>query len=385
MKILRVISALLLLGLTACDDNDYGTTPNTTIPSLGTPEENEIWFTTTDERGLFAMDPTAFNTEIEDIEYATDYGMSIIRFKGTLTTILDDAFNGCTNLSNISFPNTVTKIGKRAFFDCRNMECMTLGTGLRSCDSLAFDNCINLHSLHISSIVDWCKISFESKTANPAYYSQTLLADSEKIRQLNIYDKITSISKFAFCDNIYIDTVVVPASVQSIGEDAFDGCTNLAKVDIENITKWCSIEFGNENANPLSMAKSLYSNGAAVTNLSIDNAESISAQAFINCSAIRTLTIGNATKKIGAEAFRACPSLAEVTLGESITEIEGRAFMGCDVLNKVTCYAVVPPTLADKYVFSYNAKERKIYVPGNALDAYKEAWSEYSDSIVAIE
>ena len=59
--------------------------------------------------------------------------------------------------------------------------------------------------------------------------------------------------------------------------------------------------------------------------------------------------------------------------------------MGCVVLIKVTCYAVVPPTLADKYVFSYNAKERKIYVPGNALDAYKEAWSEYSDSIVAIE
>ena len=385
MKILRVISTLLLLSLTACEEKVYGTIPSILIPSLGTPEENEIWFTTTDERGLYAMDPTAFNTEIDDIEYTTDYDMSIIRFKEPLTTIGDDAFNGCTNLFNISFPNTVTKIGKRAFFDCKNIECVTLGAGLRNCDSLAFDNCINLHSLYISSIMDWCKISFESKTANPAYYSQALIADKDKIRQLNIYDKVTSISKFAFCDNIYIDTVIVPSSVQSIGEDAFDNCTGIAKVEINNLTKWCSIEFGNENANPLSIAKSLYSNGVAITDLSIDKAESISAQAFISCSAIRTLTIGNATKKIGAEAFRACPSLTEVTLGKNITEIEGRAFMGCDALNKVTCYAVVPPTLADKYVFSYNAKARKIYVLSSALDAYKEAWSEYADSIVAIE
>ena len=80
-------------------------------------------------------------------------------------------------------------------------------------------------------------------------------------------------------------------------------------------------------------------------------------------------------------------SLSSIELGEGVTTIEGKAFMGCSKLRSVKCYATVPPTLGDKYVFDYNAADRKIYVPAESLDAYKEHddWSRYADSIEALK
>ena len=61
--------------------------------------------------------------------------------------------------------------------------------------------------------------------------------------------------------------------------------------------------------------------------------------------------------------------------------------MGCSALKSVKCHAIVPPALGDKYVFDYNATDRKIYVPAESVDDYKdhEAWSRYADAIMAIQ
>ena len=384
-KILRVIFAVLTLGLTACNEPDYGTTPDTTIASLGTPENNEIWFITTDDVTLRHIDTSAFNSEITDIIYS-ESGVNIIRFESDVTSIGERAFDGCHNLFNLSIPNSVTEIGARAFYDCKNMECLTLGNGLRRSGNMAFDGCINLRSLHIPSVRSWCDIAFENKTANPAYYSQLLIIEREKIRHFNIPSGVTSISKYAFAGNTLLTGVTVPASVKEIGADAFIECDGLTNVTAESLKAWCAIDFGDELANPISIANRLYSQNAEVTQLSLDNIEEIKERAFICCHSLVAVKLGNAINKIGLEAFRACSELTSVTLGSNISVIGEKAFMGCEKLVRIECHAITPPTLSSTSAFNRNAEDRKFYVPREALDSYKtdNYWSRYADDIEAI-
>ena len=385
MKILRVIFALLALCIVACEEPQQPVAAETTIASLGTPGDNEIWFTTIDGRHLMALNDEAFNANITDIEYI-EYGINVIRFDAPLTTIGAGAFDNCRNINNVSLPESVTSIGEKAFFECIQLECLTLGTKVRECGEKAFDNCLSLYSLHISSIGDWCQIEFANSTANPLCYGAILIVNGHKIKKLEIPSWISHIGDYAFCNYSVMSSVKIPAKIKSIGKDAFKGCEGLSSVDIEDLAAWCRMEFATVESNPLIAAGTLLLNGKSISKLSIDGIDKIVPQAFMGCENITSITTDDSLNTIGDEAFRGCPNLSSVTLGKGVTAINGRAFMGCMELKSVICHATTPPTLADKYVFDYNADSRKIYVPSESLNAYKshEQWSRYADSIEAI-
>ena len=387
MKLLKALFAILAIGMVACNEPDApAPTPDTTMASLGVPADNEIWFTTIDGRDLMALDEEAFNAEITDIEYI-EYGVNVIRFDAPLTTIGEGAFDNCRNINNVSLPESVTTIEERAFFECIQLECLTLGTKIKKCGAKAFDNCLSLYSLHISSIGDWCQIEFAGSTANPLSYGAILIVNGNKIRNLALPAWISHIGDYAFYNYSGMASVKIPANIKSIGKDAFKGCSGLSKVDIEDLGAWCRIEFATALSNPLSIAGTLLVNGVSLTTLSLEGVDSISPRAFQGCNNIASLRSDSSLRSIGEEAFRGSLSLSSVELGEGVTTIEGKAFMGCSKLRSVKCYASVPPTLGDKYVFDYNAADRKIYVPAESLDAYKEHedWSRYADAIMAIQ
>ncbi len=386
MKVLKVIYAIFALSFVACAEPDYGSIPDTTIPTLGTPEDNEIWFTTTDSSALRSLDQTAFNTSIREISNS-ELGVSVIRFDGAVTEIGDNAFNGCHNLFNISLPNSVTTIGEKAFYECINMECLTIGSGLRKCDSEAFNWCGSLHSLHIPDIYNWCKIEFETPTSNPTYFSQMLIIEGDKIEKLNIPNSIEHISDYAFYNNTNLKSVSASRSISKIGAKAFYGCDNIARVEIRDISAWSCIDFEDEESNPLSFAEELYLGDKKVESVNLHSIESISSYAFINCTTIKTLTTDDTLKKVGVGAFRNCTSLTTATLGSGIEEMGNYAFAHCTALSLFTCYAVQPPTLEGNNVFDWNSEEFVIAVPTESFDKYLSdaMWSKYSNSIKSIE
>ena len=74
--IFRTLFAVTLLALVGCEEPEYGVTPDTAIASLGVPNDNEIWFTTSDGKELMGIDNTAFNANIENIYY-NEFGINI--------------------------------------------------------------------------------------------------------------------------------------------------------------------------------------------------------------------------------------------------------------------------------------------------------------------
>lgn len=381
----RIVFAIILLALVGCAEPDYGTTPDTTIVSLGTPPDNEIWFTTNDDRGDIAINESAFDAEITDIEYV-EFGTSIIHFDKALTTIGEEAFYNCRNLNNISLPNSIEVIGERAFSECTNLECMTIGNSIKSCGTMAFDNCGALYSLHIPAVGTWCNIEFADPMANPLYHCGGFIVNGNKVRDVVIPEWVEKIGAYSFYNYSTMSSVEIPASIVTIGKSAFEGCEGLSKVDIRDIAMWCKITFESETANPLSIAGTLYINGQKATNLSLDGVSTINDRAFIRCSSLQTL-VAEDMHSIGLEAFRGCDALTKITLGEGVKDIHERAFMGCMALKSVTVKANTPPELFDTYAFGYNADGRIFYVPSSAVEDYKNAtyWSEYAESIKPFE
>ena len=354
MRILRAICALLALLFIGCNEPGPVAIPDSAIPSLGTPNDNEIWFTTIDGNSLNGIDESAFNAAITDIEYS-EFGINIIHFDAPLTTIGAGAFDTrgtSRNLNNISLPQSVTTIGERAFYECANLECITLGSNIKSCGSQAFDNCLSLYSIHISSLGDWVAIDFADEKANPLCYGGALVMNDKKIKELVIPAWASHIANYAFCNYNSISSVTIPATIKSIGINAFAGCEGLYKVNIEDVAAWCKIEFATALSNPLSIAGTLLVNGVSLTTLSLEGVDSISPRAFQGCNNIASLRSDSSLRSIGEEAFRGSLSLSSVELGEGVTTIEGKAFMGCTALKSITIPDSV--TAIGAYAFGYS-------------------------------
>ena len=113
---------------------------------------------------------------------------------------------------------------------------------------------------------------------------------------------------------------------------------------------------------------------------------SIGEDAFLGCSKLISVTIGNSVTSIGGGAFRGCSGLTSITIGSGIKTIYSSAFASCPELTDVTCYAEnVPSTGTDVFKDSY-IEYATLHVPASAVNAYKAAdpWKNFK-SIMATD
>ncbi len=117
---------------------------------------------------------------------------------------------------------------------------------------------------------------------------------------------------------------------------------------------------------------------------------------FVNCKNLTAIELPSTTKRIGGYAFQNC-DLREIEIPAAVENIEEYAFSNNEHMKTVRCLSSTPATLG-KDAFGYTFIEMvnyvpvskvklpegfKIYVPAEAVDAYKEKWADYKDYIVA--
>lgn len=216
---------------------------------------------------------------------------------------------------------------------------------------------------------------------------------------------VAAIGDAAFTMRSDLTEATIPNSIASIGSSAFSGCSSLTKVNISDITAWCNIKFDRYYSNPLYCAHHLYLNGEEITNLVIpDGIKSIEDYAFMGCSGLTSVTIPNSATSIGVSAFEGCSGLTSVTISNNVSHINEAAFCDCSSLTSITLpgsvwyigeYAfygsthlktiyslsLAPPKIAGLKCLYNSFNDATLYVPQEALTAYKNAeyWKNFQN------
>ncbi len=157
-----------------------------------------------------------------------------------------------------------------------------------------------------------------------------------------IEDKpVTAIAGNAFAGKGTLKAVSVPATVRSIGKDAFKGCESLSSLRTPVFTCEDAPYFG-----ALFGGSSHETNGSFVpvslTTLVLTAGESIPDYAFYACRGLETVALPETLTEIGGFAFYGCESLTYIPADQTALTLVGeRAFAGCGALLSLTLPATV--------------------------------------------
>ena len=132
----------------------------------------------------------------------------------------------------------------------------------------------------------------ECETSSKAFDSSALSWFSA----VEIMKGETEIAAQSFKNHIYIEKLTIPASVKSIGFEAFNGCEKLEEVSFDGGSKL----------------------------------KSIGTAAFYGCKKLHTVNLPNSLDSIGSHAFECCP-LENVTVPPTVKKAGQAAFYGCGV------------------------------------------------------
>ena len=311
--------------------------------------------------------------------------LSQITIPKGVESIAAHTFEGCKKLKSITISEGVTSIGGHAFRGCTSLESITIPKSVKAIKGFAFYGCVSLYEVKITDLVSWFSISFEN-CSNPLSYAHHLCLNGEEVRELVVPKSVKSIGDYAFEGCYDLTSIVFHDGVTSIGVKAFLYCPILSKVEITDLDSWRSISFKDDTANPLHYARHLYLNGEEVTELVISKrVKSIGDEAFIDCSGITNVTIPSgvtsmkdfviedgvlkkykgdggdvvipeSVKSIGDDAFSGCTSLTSITIPSSVTSIGDGAFYQCSGITNVTIPSGVTSIGGGAFMMCYSLK-----------------------------
>ena len=310
-------------------------------------------------------------TSIGQYSFQGCIGLTSLTIPTTVKTIGASAFRG-SGLTSVSVPDNVTTLGNCSFAGCPNLTSAYVGSGVSSYDGSCFIDNQSLQSLAVSPD----NIVFDSRNNCNAVIRKS---DNHLFTGCNttiIPEDVVSIEIWAFRGSKGLEQITIPASVRSIGSQAFNDCPNLTTVNVmsenppsvsdassfsnrANATLyvpygcrdaylaaniWKSfkeivavIGFADANVKALCVAN-WDTNGdgelseteaAAVTDLGTVFRNNTTITSFDELAYFTGLT------SIGEYAFSGCSSLTVVSIPSSMASIGQNAFMGCNGLTAV--------------------------------------------------
>ncbi|MGA3181056.1 MAG: leucine-rich repeat protein [Verrucomicrobiota bacterium] len=242
--------------------------------------------------GSYAIPDTVAIIGIAAFQYA---GLTNVTIPDSVTSIQLDAFQECTNLAGVTIPNSVTSIGEDAFQGCTALTGIIIPGSVLSIGSEAFQGCASLAAI----TVDATNLLYSSAGGVLFDKTQTMLIEYPPAGMGASYivpATVITIADDAFQGCVNLTSVTIPSSVTSIGSGAFEGCAKLATVALPS-----TIASIPDNA----------FQETALTSVTVPNSvSSIGSQAFFGCAALTNVTIAASVTNIGVYAFSYCGTLS---------------------------------------------------------------------------
>ena len=281
-----------------------------------------------------------------------------------------NAFAGCAALGSVCLGAGVTRISSYAFSDCPTLTDVRIDGAAATIDGGAFSDCraLTIRCTAPARPDGWaegwnggCPVVWDcdnnaaaddgriyvtygglryalydggaSVAVQPAGIVSADIAAAVVVSG-TVYP-VTSVAESAFADSATLTDVAIPASVTSIGANAFYLCARL-----------CSVTFAPGSALG-TIGANAFSGCTRLTGIDIPaSVTDIGEMAFFGCRRLCSVTFGSGSRlaNIGVQAFYYCTSLTGITLPASLTGIGRYAFAECVNLLEVYNLSPLPVT-----------------------------------------
>ena len=252
--------------------------------------------------------------------------------------IMERAFSQCSNLEKLVIPASAT-LGEDFINSTPKLKTAgPIGGGYNfefgwtdTIPAYAFQECRDLESVVLPDTI--------TSIGEEAFYG------CGSLQNIELSASLKEVQRLAFGSCYSLKNVVIPDGVKEIGTFAFSACTSLNSVSLPD-----SLECLGEGAfNACGLTSIVIPNGVKeigsdtfryceeLEKVSLGSGiESIGYTAFRGCSALSGITIPHGTKTIGKEAFKDCSALTQVSLPATLETIEYSAFENCTSLTDIT-------------------------------------------------
>jgi hypothetical protein len=230
-------------------------------------------------------------------------------FKAGTVGIADSVLERCPKLKNVELPSSMLYVGDYAFFQCPIL------------------NLVTMHNV---------------KTIGA--YS---FAENSNISQLSLGTKLLSIGVCAFpkCASLENNArnPIVPASVEKIGQRAFEGSGlwDNPEDGIIYAGSWvvgyvAGLKEANIKKGTVGIADYAFylSDVLSVSGLGL-GVKHIGRGAFLGCTSLGTISLYDEMEVISDYTFYGCTNLLDVTMPQSLQKVGRSAFYACEILRSV--------------------------------------------------
>lgn len=295
------------------------------------------------------------------------------------TVNLDRNIEGSTSadfptVQTLVVGNHVTKLHENMFKDCKQLTSVTLGSNLTEVGKACFYGCSALTGIDIPASI--------------ATLSESMFEECTRLASVTLHEGLTTVDRWAFY-KCALTSVILPASVTSVGKNVFHGCpiegfhisdseTELsvdANANIpgknfyigrnltfaEGTSMFNDVETLTLGGNMTTIPESLARGKSTLKTLMIgEGIVNIAGATAFRETGLTSVSLPSSLKVLPQETFEKCYSLTTVTLAEGLEEIGHGAFYDCKALTEIT----LPASLKKigKGVFHRNEALKKMVV-----------------------
>ena len=251
-------------------------------------------------------------------------------------TLGEEILKEVTNLSDV---NRLTISGT---LNDKDLECLKNSTpNLVSVDLTR----VNMKNIPNSFFYDKKSISKVVLPNDTETIGDQAFRGCTRLREITLPESLTAINSYAFYGS-GLSSITIPAGVTSIGSYAFDDCYYLESANIPaGITRIGNYTFSDcQRLKSIEIPESVTNIGqnafygcSRLTSVSFSkNITTIENYAFNGCSSLQAITLPQELITIGSYAFRGCTSLTSLEISNKVATIYSSAFSDCDNIETVT-------------------------------------------------
>ncbi len=291
-----------------------------------------------------------------------------------ITSIERGCFSDKKGIVSIVFPMSLKKICANAFVNCISLKKIVISNPNIKKEDIeddAFRGCSNLTDIIFDGVTDVVKKIHEQVYSDFYISGCILMRYSGHEERISVPNGIRIISEKCFMGNDRIDRIILPDSVEEIRDSAFRNCTSLQSIEL--------------SADLRKIGTSAFENCRQLLKITLpDNVRTIEKSAFKRCRKLNFFDVNKKLEYIGDMAFYGCSELKNIDIpfdtvldgdmiffnsGYTRTYIQPYQFCGDDTITELE---ISTPHTIGRYAFSgcKNLESVKIINSDCIIDEY---------------